>query len=122
MTGEIDRDFYCSCLVYDKATQYCHRFNQRCHALCDNYNSKWPTPEQFKEEYGKEWTGAVYGVCESECKYGHMYVCGEWYVYDTQESCARSFGYCERNNGNVTHAVVCACTPWGKPPNDWRPS
>jgi hypothetical protein len=108
---EIDRDFYCSskydptddrrdCLVIElihncKNCRCCHR--------------KWPTEKQFKEEYGREWEGAVYILHEG-------YMGGQWEVmgYDLAKHQATV-------NPNLIFYFICASTSWGKPPDDWRP-
>jgi len=81
---------------------------------CAFYHRKYPTPEQFKEEYAEEYPedGAVW-------------------IYDlvTHESTIATLGRYkaklrELNESGDTvnkHIILCACTPWGKPPTDWRP-
>jgi hypothetical protein len=58
MNGEIDRDFYCSsCHVqmgkYEPSSCY-GKIDGNCEG-CSAYHRKWPTPEQYKEEYGGEY-------------------------------------------------------------------
>jgi hypothetical protein len=97
MKGEIDRDYYCSendCIE--------RKPNKECvDMVCRNCHRKHPTPEHFKEEYGEEWDGACY-FWSDEDRF--------WFTSSKADT--------EFLN-RVT--VVCACTPWGKPPNDWRP-
>jgi len=114
MLIEIDKDLYCSgnnykdgiceidedgeCLKEDCEYQCCHR--------------KYPTPEQFKEEYGEEWTGAVYSICTHNCGEKRNCLYKDW----SEERPMKSPTSCE------SYLVqVCACTPIGKPPADWRP-
>jgi len=126
MIGEIDKDFYCSCITYGKLGDRCYRFKDddgfpaTCKKIntkgrCDNYNRKYPTPEQFKEEHGVEWTGAVYYLdTDTQC-YGENGEQPYWNItsYEVlQEQCGREIN---------KEIIICACTPWGKPPDDWRP-
>jgi len=104
MTGEIDRDFYCP---EDRDTiNNCIDMEERCD-LCDGRQRKWPTPEQYKQEnqgreYPADW--AVYARKN-----------GKWtphtYLYAATHATLVGFD-----------AIVCACTPWGKPKDNWRPS
>ena len=129
MLGEIDKDFYCSCLSYEKATENCHRFKHRDGGLrkcadiqnecksgrCDNYHRKHPTPEQYKEEHGIKYQddGAVY----YQGGYDNDEIGDEWFagtLHDAQDFFRNSEGY-------QWLLVICACTPFGKPPVDWRP-
>ena len=97
MTSEIDKDFYCS-------AGRCRQPACDCTTMvCVSKHRKHPTPEQFKEEYGVEYPddGAVWytskGVMDDEWHLG---------IYRFMKS------------SNLIY--VCACTPWGKPPDDWR--
>jgi len=93
---EIDENFYCSAGLYrDGDCAECICGCQTCKIDCENYHRKWPTPEQFKKEYGGEWKGAYYNLFD-----------GKWTVRDRLD-----WG---KN--------VCASTPFGKPDNDWRPA
>jgi hypothetical protein len=91
--GEINRDFYCSANDYIEG--YCDgEFNTKCgFGECENYHRKWPTEKQFKEEYGRDWDGGGY------------YFSGMSWIQSSP----------------LDKIEVCACTPWGKPPDDWRP-
>ncbi|GMO52585.1 MAG: hypothetical protein Pg6C_18310 [Treponemataceae bacterium] len=119
MKGEIDRDFcsydysgigrcangntavYCEGNAIEERNKNCKR------ERCGYYHRKWPTPEQFKEEYGKEWDGAVYvkQPCRQDFRSNGSGRCG-WII---SGSVPRSF------------PVVCACTPYGAPDIDWTP-
>jgi len=104
MTGEIDGDFYCAANLYK---------NGKCSVAkvcipsfgCDCRRRKWPTPEQFREEYGAEYPddGAVYELNERE-----------WAVDRKWRATGKN--YCLSDS-----VVVCACTPWRKPDAEWRP-
>jgi len=113
--NEIDKDFYCSANCYDftecyrypsMETIYCRHENKGC--AC--YHRKHPTPEQFKEEYGKEYPddGAVYVLIKSLKGSGYWNIDG--------------YGrYLAEMGGVIENLIVCACTPYGKPDDNWRP-
>ena len=106
MLVEIDRDFYCSAGAYARGADisWCELKKTPCYTRCKCYHRKWPTPEQFEEEYG------------------FMYP-DDWAVYLLRDEwilCAYDdlgVGY----HRKIGTPIVCACTPWGKPPGDWRP-
>jgi len=104
--NEINGDFYCSAGLYkDGDCRECLCGCQTCKVDCENYHRKHPTPKQYKKEYGREWPddGAVY------CQHHST----NWFVsYWENAIDAYKAGNC---------LVVCACTPFGKPPQDWRP-
>jgi hypothetical protein len=120
MTGEIYKDFYCSgnktvCNISGGFVSCLIGFGDiGCDkANCGNYHRKHPTPEQFKEEFKEEYPddGAVYFW---DTRYGN----GLWAVGEYGEIIDEDhWKYEEHKPG----AMVCACTPWGKPPDDWRP-
>ncbi|MCL2174448.1 MAG: hypothetical protein FWB73_00235 [Treponema sp.] len=107
MLTEIDKDFYCSATCYDKngIVAKCVTENglKKCVGECENFRRKYPTPEQFKEEYGEEWTGAVYYIDGDDPNDTWELDCIENAIED--ERCY----------------IVCACTPFGIPPKEWRP-
>ena len=111
MLTEIDKDFYCGAdfNVPKKGFEigYCQIFRGACGKLCSTYHRKHPTPEQFKKEYGEEWTGAVYATDES---FGEKK--DEWCIYENEEEAIRE---------TYDAYIVCACTPYGIPDKDWRP-
>jgi hypothetical protein len=105
MKNEINRDFYCSTAGMEDCPE-----KRNCSG-CPDFHRKWPTPEQFKEEYGEEWEGAVYFRNKGGIK--------SW-------SCDLLADLSDRLYPTIDEAVahreiVCACTPFGKPGNDWRP-
>jgi hypothetical protein len=99
MNGEIDRDFYCGAGVV--MTDCCAYQSHACTFECECCHRKWPTPEQYKKEYSEEYPegGAIYWLSPTIEK---------WYAV-------------EYRGGAYEPLIVCACTPWGKPPDDWRP-
>ena len=111
--GEIDRDFYCSAYCYNNEHGRC--LNKTCivnenkceqkRDNCKNYHLKWPTPKQYELEYDEEYSEANAVYCQHHDT--------DWFV-TSWENAKDSYmaGKC---------LVVCACTPWGKPPADWRP-
>ena len=111
MLSKINDNFYCSANRYTNG--FCGTdFDDACErCTCKNYHRKYPTPEQFKEEYGFEWQdeAAVYGLVEG---YG-------WAAMPYKAAKLRS--HYEMTDFKCVHSIICACTPWGKPPADWRP-
>lgn len=111
MIGEINQDLFCvgNHTANNGIFDYCDykggRISlERC-KHCNNCHHKWPTFEQFEEEYGEEYPdyGAVYLL--SMDNYGN-------YFYEMQ----RAKYYKQMK----FLTVVCACTPWGNPSGDWR--
>ena len=82
-----------------------------CGNACGRKHRKWPTPEQFREEYGAEYPddGAVY--------------VWEYVPYPYNDS---KYQWVINNYLFLKilplkdKIIICACTPWGKPPDDWR--
>jgi len=107
---EIDNEFYCSAECHKEGK--CVLTGISCEYICENYHRKYPTPEQFKKEYGEEWMGAVYVICKNDkCDLGRR-VIGSCLWFPSQMTVPKEC----RNS-----ILICACTPWGKPPDSWRP-
>jgi len=109
MLVEIDKDFYCSCDFIQMGNyepEHCHGKTQGYCEGCSARHRKYPTPEQFKEEYGEEYPekGAVYLFYSRDGI--------ELWKVDT---------YTESIKENYTDSeIACACTPFGIPKPDWR--
>jgi len=116
MKGDIDKDFYCSANLFDyykgnnpkcvnKTTHL--GINRTCKG-CSCYHRKYPTPEQFKEEYGEDYPydGAVYFRMED------VISPSEWHV---------SFYGLTKSSIRKMAVVICAGTQWGCPPRKWWP-
>jgi hypothetical protein len=95
---------------------YLNEEHERCE-LCFNRHRKWPTSEQYKEEYGEEYpeNGAVYYLDSGGFDNGISKVWGACSL-----STARMYESLPHEIGRKFY-IVCACTPWGKPPDNWRP-
>jgi len=111
MKGEIDRDFYCSANFLMIDGSKCKReicgIDGCCEDYCPHLHRKYPTPSEYKEEYGEEWPddGAVY------------YTDGDGWNITAYEEIS------ELNPAIFPNSfIVCACTPFGAPDNDWRPA
>jgi hypothetical protein len=83
--------------------EYCKR--------CRDYCYKWPTPEQYKAKYDEDWPddGAVYYRRKQRRIEASSWIAGH-YAYPWSHAPDRE-----------DLQIVCACTPWGKPPDDWMP-
>ena len=111
MTGEIDKDFYCSADSYNES--FCDDLgwadnDVACEGKdgCKNYHRKHPTPEQFEAEYGYEYSNDA--PVWSRAKR----VDGTWSDWQVSH-----YGFAKCTIYEVQ--IVCACTPWGKPPREY---
>jgi len=109
MKNEIDKDFYCSAGYFNKSVKACNAlevFPPECTStsFCKNRHRKHPTPEEYKNEYGEE-VPVDMPVWARRVDVTNGWALGIW--------------------GNVRMGVydfvVCACTPFGKPDDNWRP-
>ena len=108
MTHEINAEFYCG--AFERPAKDCPDYGTCERLECEAYHRKWPTPEQFKAEYGREHPddGPVWERLRPMMNAG---VVGDWILKKHLDRCTNdTTGYC-----------VCACSPFGKPPDDWRP-
>jgi hypothetical protein len=118
MKGEINRDFYCSAELYnielDNLNKLCNGSGSCLKNLegerCVCCRRKWPTPEQYKEEYGEEYLNgsAVYWFNLAMLQWTADSFLHAKVIRDSPARCNEIF-------------IICACTPWGKPPDNWRP-
>jgi hypothetical protein len=81
-----------------------------CETGCRLWLHKWPTPEQYREEYGRDLqdNDAIYFLAENEPYPGERYA--QWWQVEQ---------YCEVED--TDSFIVCACTPFGRPSDEWRP-
>jgi hypothetical protein len=116
MKNEIDKTHYCAGDLWDKDTGNClipdaDECLYRCSTSCPRYHRKWPTPEQYKAEYGEDWPkeNAHYNLQEVQeiVEGGKPIMVKRWVPVNIQTV------------GCITVALVCACTQWGKPPDDF---
>jgi len=100
---EIDKDHFCGGNFFKDG--WCLLEDCVCVDSCEVCHRKWPTPKEFEKEYAKKYPddGAIYSFKSWS---------GKWISTDWTW---------EKNNHERDDVVVCACTPWGCPPNDWRP-
>jgi len=119
MKGEIDRDFYCSAGLFRDGDCGKSLFGcQTCRKDCGNYHRKHPTPEQFKEEYGREVPDdfPVWFIIPEDKNDNFpdwtLMTYADALQYEREEEEADSL---------PDMYIVCACTPFGKPDKDWRP-
>jgi hypothetical protein len=127
MRCEINKDFYCSANGYiadgtcffpvgDRLTKCDLHRPELTSDRCRNLHRKHPTPEQFKEEYGEEWTGAIYSKCFDGSCINTNCIYAEWTDFPDFALPGQDQDGCHKQR-----AKVCACTPFGKPDADWRP-
>jgi len=120
MKGKIDKDLFCLAgYDPDQCDTMCF-FGK--HKVCKKVQRKWPTPQQFEEEYGFNYPddGAVYyrhHKYNKETKKCDAFT--EWYV-DTFAKAKRCKYQFSESCHDMFH-IICACTAWGCPPADWRP-
>ena len=109
--NEIDGDFYCADNFLKKFANgtFCtSSYSKSCICLdnkCTLRHRKWPTPEQFREEYGREWPDDA----------------PVHYLDDDHLNHAWELDLHVNAVDDERYLIVCASTPWGKPPGDWRP-
>ena len=118
LKNEIDKDFYCSAGYELCGGDY---NSQDTCKKCNAFHRKWPTPEQFKEEYGEEYPGdgAVYFLEEDDnSQWWEVRIYKEIKEMKKMKFLADSKGVII---GFSKIIAVCACTPWGVPPSNWRP-
>lgn len=111
MKGEIDRDFYCSVDHVQMGEYEPSACYGKAHGICEScsaYHRKYPAPEQYKEEYGKEYPE-------------------DWAVYFTRSSIHNlewdisRYGYVKAGSNHIMKEldvgfIVCACTPGASRP------
>jgi hypothetical protein len=108
---KLDDIYFCSNSLY---LSKCSESGECEH--CPNRHRLFPTPEQFKEEYGVEYPddGAVY----ERQSYIDGSKKGNWYVTCCGYGDAKAHGY----GKHIKNEIVCACTPFGAPYETWRPA
>ena len=126
MKGEIDKDFYCAagmCNIIARNTLTLIGVLPKCLTngtftlignpceRCSMRHRKWPTPEQFRKEYGVDYP-------EDAAVYFLEFYGGEKYALDWTVSTLSAL---YEIGGKFAGKIVCACTPWKKPLGDWRP-
>jgi len=106
MLDAINDDLYCSGDHFHRG-KCCRDANGEhdCYKTgCSYCHRKYPTPEQYKEEYGEDVPANFpvwwFNVSEGKWNLG---------VYDLILEYV------------MAGLVVCACTPFGKPDDRWRP-
>jgi len=118
MLTEIDKDFYCSCDFMQMGNyepEHCHGKTQGYCDGCSARHRKHPTPEQFKEEYGFDYPdkGAVY-CCDPTGKLNS----DKWFIFNYKWFKENKQRY---TNDGQDLLCICACTPFGIPPENWKP-
>lgn len=116
MRGEIDKDFYClnDCYRNGDCVELNH-FEPYCKLPCDFCRHKWPTPKQFRDEYGEEPKGRPVWFWDENRK--------DWGITMYEQLMDFKRNRSLKDGGMLHFFDPCyvACTPWGKPPSDCRP-
>jgi len=137
MTCEIDKDFYCTNaedFISSDGTEVRCDTDHFCET-CRNMRRKWPTPEQLREERGVEWqegwpVWVLIRTISKLCDQGtgkpfpdrHSWILRPHKnKKDIEAEIAQSNFYSNFSIDKL-EGIVCACTDWGKPADDWRPS
>jgi len=106
--GDIHKNYFCSTAGMSDCPE-----KGNC-ALCPDCHHKWPTPEMFLQEYGREYPDDAAVYIQLQGNTGWLTTVKREIKGSPDE---RKFFYWAKRI-TVT-AIVCACTPWGKPPTDW---
>jgi len=110
MLNEIDGDFYCSAGCY--VNNYCFAGHRECsRERCLNCHRKHPTPKQYEGEYGQ-------GVPDSMPVWYRICKDGIWLAWAVDMYRSSTIAAL-RTKFDVQ--IACACTPYGKPNDKWRP-
>jgi len=139
MNSEINKDFYCTlyddpngCRGFDNQnTDGCFKkryyyANNRKHRTkhCNQCHRKHPTPEQFREEYGREYPKdwAVYSKNNNQYDERTKRYGGKWAKWEV-ESYADFLKTVSNHHPDIAgrFIAVCAVTPFGRPGDNWRP-
>ena len=114
MKDKINRDFYCSVDhvqmgEYEPSACYGKKHG-KCEG-CSAYHRKWPTPKQYEEKYGRKYSAdmPVWMIQKTIVKGKQDW--REWELHSFLEA-----DFISSTFPIVPTIIVCACTPWGKPP------
>jgi len=122
---EIDREHFCNCNGRYGQDRYCCNKDgggtvsaKYCLARqCGYRYHKWPTPEQFEEEYGRSAEGMPF--------WAYRHWDDDWCLFPDTYSAAECVIHQWELDGETSsipiEEIVVACTPYGKPPANWRP-
>jgi hypothetical protein len=119
MKGELSTKEYCG--RYSRPHQHCDvRHTNGCiinGQYCEFYHRKYPTPEQFQEEYKREIPKdfPVWLIIPDGDNFP------DWTLVPYADALQYEHEEQEWADFEPTIYIVYACTPWGKPDKDWRP-
>jgi len=107
--GDIHKNYFCSTAGMSDCPE-----KGNC-VSCPDCHRKWPTPEMFFQEYGKdypyEW--AVWFCIPGDDSFNN------WTLMVYEDALKHEYEL-EKAGFQAPSFIVCACTPWGKPPEDWE--
>jgi hypothetical protein len=120
MKTEIDKNLYCSgCYCRDGICRAsigdlpCKEINSK--NKCGDFHRKWPTLEQYREEYGEDYEGhrpVWWKFADNN---------GIWRTKSLNAAMGVPTSCLRNGRGYPEILIVCACTPWDRPSADWRP-
>ena len=121
MNEEINKDFYCTCYYMPRLS--CP-IKARCvsgiaGSECEHLHRKYPTPQQYEEEYGVEYPNNGAYI---RAHFHNEDQPSSWIVDIYEEASSLSIITEELILDTAYRKIdiVCACTPWGCPPLDWE--
>jgi hypothetical protein len=83
---------------------------------CCLYHRKWPTPAQFEQEYGRSADGMPF--------WAYQHYNDDWGLFPelyTAKDCTYYWAVDGESVDIPDEEIVIACTPYGKPPEGWKP-
>jgi len=122
---DINDDYYCSANFKRNSPNFigevkCYGAdNKVCSNRCSAYHRKYPTPEQFKEEYGEDVFDdmPVWSLCFS---YPESWELVEYWRHKQKVQDLKRLDK-DFDTDSSDYVCVVACSPFSKPNNDWRP-
>ena len=118
---EINKNYFCSAYFYinDPTTNNQCQYRQPCSDVCKRHHRKYPSPEEFRKEYGYEvppdmpvWVKYDIGLNDTD------WLLTTYVGIFTDEKKTHFYG---SKHIQKVNAIVVACTPFPCPPKDWRP-
>ena len=123
MVGALNNDYYCTankCWLPEGESKCVGLHLKNCD--CGYKHLKYPPPKEFVHEYDREWKGAVYfNAWHKTGKKDSIFKDGEWQILSLTGAILIASHEENLNPGDFDFSIICACTPFGAPPVNWRP-